>query len=139
MQGFGNLGLNDACIDRLQNYYGIAIRSNVGDLPKMMKAIYAALMHVAPNKENNYHLAQCPPGGDSWCSYQKDVANKTTTGVCGDGLPSKMIKHAKPIFEVLANDELLSRLHGLTKNQNESFNGTIWNRTKAPLCETEHI
>ena len=35
VKGFGNLGLNDACIYRLQNYYGIAIRSNVGDLPKM--------------------------------------------------------------------------------------------------------
>ena len=34
-------------IDRLQNYYGIAIRSNVGDLDKMKKAIYASLFHCA--------------------------------------------------------------------------------------------
>jgi len=27
--------LTDAMIDRLQNYYGIAIRSNVGDLAKV--------------------------------------------------------------------------------------------------------
>ena len=129
MKGLGKFGLNDACIDRLQNYYGIAIRSNVGNLPKMKKAIYAALMHVASNKDNNYHWAHCPPGGDSWCTYQRDIVNKTTTHVCGDGLPNDVIKHVKPIFEALANDDLLSRcLHGLTQNQNESFNGTTWNR-----------
>ena len=89
MKGLGKLGLNDACIDRLQNYYaiGITIRSNVGNLPKM-KAIYAALMHVASNKDNNYHWARCPPGGDSWCTYQRDIVNKTTTHVCGVRLPN---------------------------------------------------
>ena len=44
-------------------------------------------------------------------------------------MPNDVIKHVKPIFKALANDDLLSRcLHGLTQNQNESFNGTIWNR-----------
>ena len=33
MGGLGGTGrLNDAIIDRLQNYYGMAILSNVGDL-----------------------------------------------------------------------------------------------------------
>ena len=43
----------------------------------MKKAIYAALMHVASNKDN-YHWAHCPPGGDSCCTYQRDIVNKTT-------------------------------------------------------------
>jgi len=35
-KGLGGKGkLTDAMIDRLQNYYGIAIRSNVGDLAQM--------------------------------------------------------------------------------------------------------
>ena len=34
--------LTDKIIDRLQNYYGIAIRSNVGDAKAMKDAIYAS-------------------------------------------------------------------------------------------------
>ena len=37
------LGFTDKIIDRLQNYYGMAIRSNVGDLDTMKKAIFAVL------------------------------------------------------------------------------------------------
>lgn len=37
--------LTDAIIDKLKNYYGIAIRSNVGNLGGMKKAIYVSLMH----------------------------------------------------------------------------------------------
>ena len=40
------LGLTDKIIHRLQNYYGIDIRSNVGDLDKMTKSIFAVLFHV---------------------------------------------------------------------------------------------
>ena len=36
-KGLIKLGLTDKIIDRLQNYYGIAIRSNVGDLDTMKK------------------------------------------------------------------------------------------------------
>ena len=35
----------------------------------------------------------------------------------------------KPVFEELSTDKLLGKcLHGLTQNQNESFNATIWER-----------
>ena len=33
-------------IDKLQNYYGMAIRSNVGDLRGMMMAVQATLHHM---------------------------------------------------------------------------------------------
>ena len=47
-KGLGGKGkLTDAMIDRLQNYYGIAIGSNVGDLAQMKKAIHASLLHCA--------------------------------------------------------------------------------------------
>ena len=39
--------LTDSVIDKLQNYFGIALRSNVGDLQKMQDAILASLFHVA--------------------------------------------------------------------------------------------
>ena len=43
--GKGKLSL--ATIDKLQNYYGIAIRTNIGNLAAMKKGILASLFHVA--------------------------------------------------------------------------------------------
>ena len=37
--------LTNKLIDRLQTYYGIAVREHVGDLQGMAKAIWAGLMH----------------------------------------------------------------------------------------------
>ena len=128
-KGLGKQGLNDAMIDRLQNYYGMAVRGNVGNLQDMKTAIYAGLMHVCSSKANNYHWKYCPPGSDSWCSYQRDIANHTNLHVPGYGLSVPVMLHVKKIFLNLSSDALLSRcLHGKTQNQNESFNATIWNR-----------
>ena len=44
-------------------------------------------------------------------------------------MPPTVIKHVKSVFDNLSTDELLTKcLHGKTQNQNESFNGTIWNK-----------
>ena len=48
-------------IERLQNYYGIVIKSNKNNLKGMQSATKAALFHVASNKGHN------PVGPDSWC------------------------------------------------------------------------
>ena len=62
--------LTDQFIDRLQNYYGIAIRSNTGNLDDMQTATIAAFFHCCSSKDHPMH-AQCPKGIDSWCKYQK--------------------------------------------------------------------
>ena len=83
VSGLGGAGkLTDSMVDRLQNYYGIAIRSNVGDLQKMKKAIGAVLFHCASSKENEWH-DNCPKGSDSLCKYQQDISNQATTYVEG--------------------------------------------------------
>ena len=130
IKGLGGRGkLTKRAIDRLQNYYGIAIRSNSNNLPAMQKAVRASLFHVASSETNNYHNAYCPPGKDSWCKFQKDKAAGTSTHKHGPGLPLSVIQHVKPIFENLSSDKLLEEcLHGKTQNQNEAFNGTIWER-----------
>ena len=95
----------------------------------MQKATRATLFHVASNKSTNYHDANCPAGKDSWCRFQRDKAEGTTTYKPGKGLPLDVIKHVKPIFQDLSSEELLKDcLHGKTQNQNECFNGTVWDR-----------
>ena len=39
--------LTDPIIDKLQNYFGIALRSNIGNLENIKGAILASLFHVA--------------------------------------------------------------------------------------------
>ena len=68
MKGLGGEGrLTNVLIDRLQNYYRIAIRSNVGDLEKMKNAVAAVLCHVAARKGEDFYHDHCPNGGDSRC------------------------------------------------------------------------
>ena len=94
----------------------------------MKTAIYATRCHVASSKNNNFH-DHCPEGPNSWCMYQVDEANGTSLYVPGKGLPNGAIRHVKAVFDDLSNDSLLMKcLHGKIQNQNESFNGMIWNR-----------
>ena len=126
MRGKGKL--TDKMIDKLQNYYGIAIRSNVGNLEGMKKAILATLFHCSSSADKPYHT-YCPIGKDSWCMFQADKANNTSKFKPGPGLPLTIIAVLKPVFARLSQDQLLKKcLHGKTQNQNESFNRMIWDR-----------
>ena len=120
--------LTDRMIDRLQNYYGIAIRSNIGNLEGMKKAILATLFHCASSSTKEYHT-YCPIGPESWCRFQSDKANGTASYKSGPGLPLQLVAELKPVFARLSSDKLLLKcLHGKTQNRNESFNRTIWDR-----------
>ena len=113
-------------IDKLQNYYGIGIHSNSGNLEGMKKAIHACLFHCASTEKRPLH-SHCPEGPDSWCGYMADKANKTSNYKHGAGLPVEIGVQLKPTFNRLSDDVLLSRcLDGKTQNQNESLNGMIW-------------
>ncbi|GFS93029.1 uncharacterized protein TNCV_532341 [Trichonephila clavipes] len=65
--------LTDSFIDRLQNYYGIAVRSNVGNLSGLQQNVIAALFHCSSSVEKPMH-GQCPIGKDSWCYYQRALS-----------------------------------------------------------------
>ncbi|GFW83676.1 uncharacterized protein TNCV_667891 [Trichonephila clavipes] len=55
------------------NHYGIAIRSNVSNLQKMMNSVIAAFFHCVSGKNNSFH-GQCPEGSERWCRYQRAKA-----------------------------------------------------------------
>lgn len=128
-KGIGGKGkLTDSLIDKLQNYNGIAIRSNSGDLPGMKSAIHASLFHCVSSERRNLHK-HCPDGPDSWCRFKQDKANNTNLYKPRPGLPDNIIALIKPIYARLSTDDLLKKcLDGKTQNQNESLNGMIWNK-----------
>ena len=47
--------LTEAIIDKLQNYFGIALRSNLSTVENMANVIRASFFHVASSEENNFH------------------------------------------------------------------------------------
>ena len=110
-----------AMIDRLQKYYGIAIRSNVGDLDGMKKAIHPSFLHCASSERRDLDT-HCPTGPSSWCGFKHD----RNSFKHGSGLPDNVIAKVKPLFQRLSEDSLLEKfLHGKTQNQNEAVNGMV--------------
>ena len=55
-------------------YYGGVIRSNVGSVDEMIQAIDAVFFHCSCTDGKPVHQF-CSVGKDSWCKYQKVLAN----------------------------------------------------------------
>ncbi|KAK9873391.1 hypothetical protein WA026_022454 [Henosepilachna vigintioctopunctata] len=94
----------------------------------MKNDIWATLFQKISTDEQPQH-DQCPPGSDSWCTWQQAKAEDTLNDyVHNRPLSNEVIK---PIYEELSKDDLLnSCLVGYTLNSNESFNSVLW--TMAP-------
>ena len=93
----------------MQNYYGIAIRQNVGNLKEMKAAIHASLFHVASSKENQWH-DHCPQGPSSWCQYQRAKVDDSISYKLGPGIPlSIIVQDLKQIYNDLSSDDLLKK------------------------------
>ncbi|GFW90472.1 uncharacterized protein TNCV_77061 [Trichonephila clavipes] len=120
--------LTDYFIDRLQNYYGIAVRSNVGNLSGLQQNVIAALFHCSSSVEKPMH-GQCPIGKDSWCYYQRALSCGKKPNEKYKGLSNEVLNTIKPTYLELCTKELLTKcLHGKTQNSNECLNSTIWQR-----------
>ena len=143
-KGLGGAGrLTQDTIKKIQNYYGLAIRQNKGDLQGMKTAINAILHHIVDQPQSSLAVQHkyCPRGEDSWCRFQKDEANGNKTYTGSNRLPAVFFKELEPMFSRLSDDVLLQRcLLGLTQNQNESLNGRLWSSVpKKQFCGRVHI
>ena len=118
---------NDELINKLQNYYGIAIRENAGTSVYKMKTAIAAVLHCcseATTEDTNIALAHQALGANFKLILQTIQKHKPTPGLQED-----LRKIIEPVFRDLSSDTLLSKcLHGGTQNNNEALNGIIWRR-----------
>ena len=120
--------LTNRIIDTMQNYYGLAIRKNPGDLNGMRNDIIAGLHHIASTDTKPQH-SKCPKGANSWCGWQRDKANKTKKFKNTHNIDQAVVDEIKPIYVQLSDKALLSRcLDSFTQNPNESLNHLIWAR-----------
>ena len=132
MSGCGRL--TDKAINKMQNYYGMAIRQNSaaawgGDRKKalynMKKSVLAVLWHCTDKAVMEERHKFCPRNEESWCKYwQKKSDYKSSVN-----LPEVIHEELLPIFMSLRADDLLSRcLDGTTQNPNEAFNHIVWKK-----------
>ena len=63
MRDSGRGRLTLSIINKIQNYYGQAIRNNIGDLDGMVKDIKTILRHYSDQHD------MCPADVTSWCKY----------------------------------------------------------------------
>lgn len=127
-KGLGGKGrLTDVVIDQMQSYYGNAIRNNSQSVEDMTEAIWAIWHHKCSTDRKPQHRL-CPSGKDSWCRYNKAVADDTVAQFKHkNSLPQAVMDAIKPVFENLTAPELLVRcVGGKTQNANESLNNVIW-------------
>ena len=96
-------------IDKLHNYFGIALRANCTTVENMQKAIWASYFHVASNEQNNYH-DHCETSSTSWCQYHRDIITKTNFYKHGRGLSQEVIKWVKPIYFGLIKPSELKKM-----------------------------
>uniref|UniRef100_A0A1B6JCK1 Mutator-like transposase domain-containing protein n=1 Tax=Homalodisca liturata TaxID=320908 RepID=A0A1B6JCK1_9HEMI len=124
--GKNRLTNND--IDKLQEYYGLAIKRGGSDLQQMVKNVWATYFHKISNDDTPQH-GLCPKGPESWCGYNKAEALHQTFSHKSHNLPYEVMVQIKQIYRDLANPDLLKKcLDQKTQNQNESFNNAVWSK-----------
>lgn len=121
--------LTDMAMKKLQIFYGLAIRRNTNSLEAMQAAVWAVYFHVkSSNKKPTHQL--CSKGDNTWCKFLAASRNKELyEHEKHFHLPEAIMNEVKPIFQSLADINLLRRcLKGKTQNPNESLNNVIWSR-----------
>ena len=124
----GGVGrLTEKWINKLQNYYGLAIRQNTNNLLNIRKAVGAVLYHSSEASTTEARHQFCDTNSE-WCKMR--MAEKSgEIYVEKPGLPAAVRDKIMPIFRDLSKLELLEKcLHGKTQNNNEGLNAFIWKR-----------
>jgi hypothetical protein len=114
-------------IRKLQNYYGLAIRSSVNSLEAVKRSVWAVFFHKLSTNGKSQH-GLCPTGDDSSCKFR----NSASSGLPYEhkhSLTAAVIDAIKPVFSDLASADLLKRCHyGTTEIPDEHVNSVIWAR-----------
>lgn len=95
-------------------------------------------MHNEKNIAISHHSVQiqdppkqhrcCPPGENSLCEWQLDLATATSTYKDDDCLPKIFVILAPHFYDIKWNKLLGQSVHGTMQNQTECINSLVWVR-----------
>lgn len=138
----GSGGLTGHMINKLSSYYRKHIidfttdskdSTDIEEAVKQMKVnILASLHHSVRNDDPAEQHKFCMNSAVKWCKYKNSLNNSQASSSCTqkkDSLPQSYLAHMLPLYSRLSAENLLKRCTaGLTQNQNEGFNSTLWKR-----------
>ena len=103
-------------INKLQNYFGIAVHASTGKTVEEMKRELCIIVVNSILNVNDIHFAL------KQVCYQADQINGTSTYRSKAGIHKNIFFKVKPVFMELSDNSLLEKyLHGKTQNNNESL------------------
>ena len=103
--------LSESRINKLQIYYGNAIRDNTHKLEVMQNAVMAIWHHSQSTDERM-------DGENTWCRFQRDIAKGTSDNKHEHPLPKAVANAILPTLEALSDEDLLARcLHGALRTK----------------------
>ncbi|XP_070395670.1 uncharacterized protein [Dermacentor albipictus] len=112
---------------KITNYYGYALRSH--DVAGMKTAVHATLLHMTSTDEAPDHSC-CPQGVDSWCAFNRALANQVEPPPHKNPLPGHVRTALEPIFARLGDEALLERCKdGMTQNAIKCLHSVIWSQS----------
>lgn len=133
--------LTNLAIQRIQTFYGLAIRRNANQLDKMREDVWATFYHLLSTNSNPRHRL-CPQDSETRCKYIKSQEKKEKYDHTQHfHLLEVVMNETKPIFSALSKTELLQKcLRGKSQNPNETLNNVIWARApKRTFVRLWHI
>ena len=92
----------------MQNYFGIASRTNVGNLAAVKSACMASVYHICGYHDN------CPKSADTLYQYQKDKQENTNYYKSKVALPIDVRRAILRIYQSLCKSEMLEKYDGTT-------------------------
>ena len=118
----------DKEINKLQNYFGIAIGANCHSVTAIQKAIGVVIYHCSEANDPDARHMFCDKRQDTWCEYQK-LNLKGKVHIDKLSLPTVVKEIVMPISKDLSKPELLKKyMRDKTQNNNECLNGVVWKR-----------
>ena len=127
--------LTDKVIDKMQNYYGKAIRGNKGNLEGMKLRIKAIQQHIERVENFHWNSSISTKSADTWCKYCKDKNDETQVYNEDNQLPEVFMDELDPIFTRLSKDASLPK-YVFERDHPESEWGSKWH-TLVQVSETK--
>ena len=129
----GKHTLTDTVIKRMSYYYSVAVRRCIGKAVSELKHGIMAIFYHCGSTDASLNHQLCPKGPDSYCFYNKALANKTKPTheemQIYFRLDAEERKIVLNVLRDMCSDDLLRKcLLGKTQNPNEALHSKIWNK-----------
>jgi hypothetical protein len=122
---------------KLSAYYACQLKNNAPDIVKMRQGVYASLFHSISTDDKPRHK-QCPQGSESWCKYQRAIADKEDPPKHSPLFTPEIADHLLNVYDRMTQADLLERCSRMmTQNANECFNAQVWR--KCPKTEATSL